>query len=68
MFESRPRVFPSRTIMLESGEIKGFPMVGDYASYCRCVGSQKLSNGKKKDELILREKKKNFFSALQPTG
>jgi len=54
--------------MLESGEIKGFPMVGDYASYCRCVGSQKLSNGKKKDELILREKKKNFFSALQPTG
>jgi hypothetical protein len=38
-------------------------MVGDYASYCRCVGSQKLSNGEKKDELILGEKKKNFFSA-----
>ena len=56
-------MFPSLTIMLETGEIKGFPMVGDYASYCRCVGSQKLSNGKKKDELILREKKKNFFSA-----
>jgi hypothetical protein len=49
--------------MLETGEIKGFPMAGDDASYCRCVGSQKLSNGKKKDELILREKKKNFFSA-----
>ena len=56
------------TIMLETGEIKGFPTVGDYASYCRCVGSQKLSNGKKKDELILREKKKNFFSVLQPPG
>jgi len=55
-------VFPSLTMMLETGEIKEFPMVGDYASYCRCVGSQKLSNGKKK-ELILREKKKNFFSA-----
>ena len=36
------------TIMLETGEIKRFPTVGDYASYCRCVGSQKLSNGKKK--------------------
>lgn len=36
------------TIMLESGDIKRFPTVGDYASYCRCVGSQKLSNGKKK--------------------
>jgi transposase len=36
------------TIMLESAEIQRFPTVGDYASYCRCVGSQKLSNGKKK--------------------
>jgi len=36
------------TIMLETGEIKRFLSVGDYASYCRCVGSQKLSNGKKK--------------------
>jgi transposase len=36
------------TIMLETGEINRFPTVGDYASYCRCVGSQKLSNGKKK--------------------
>jgi transposase len=38
------------TIMLETGEIKRFPTVGDYASYCRCVGSQKLSNGKKKGQ------------------
>jgi transposase len=37
-----------RTVMLETGEIKRFSTVGDYASYCRCVGSQKLSNGKKK--------------------
>jgi len=36
------------TIMLETGEINRFPTVGNYASYCRCVGSQKLSNGKKK--------------------
>jgi transposase len=36
------------TIMLESGDIGRFPSVGNYASYCRCVGSQKLSNGKKK--------------------
>ena len=38
------------TIMLETGSIKRFPTAGDYASYCRCVGSQKLSNGKKKGQ------------------
>src|SRR5437870_11050969 len=36
------------TIMLETGQVQRFPTVGDYASYCRCVGSQKLSNGRKK--------------------
>ena len=36
------------TIMLETGEIERFASVGNYASYCRCVGSQKLSNGKRK--------------------
>jgi len=36
------------TIMLEAGEIERFPKAGNFASYCRCVGSQKISNGKKK--------------------
>jgi len=36
------------TILLETGPISRFPQVGDYASYCRCVGSEKLSNGKRK--------------------
>ena len=36
------------TMMLETGDITRFPSVGDYASYCRCVGSKKVSNGKKK--------------------
>ncbi len=36
------------TIMLEAGEIHRFPTVGQWASYCRCVGSTKLSNGKRK--------------------
>jgi len=36
------------TIMLEAGEIGRFPKVGNFASYCRWVGSQKISNGKKK--------------------
>jgi transposase len=36
------------TIMLETGEIRRFPDVGNYASYCRCVDSTRLSNGKKK--------------------
>jgi len=39
---------PGLTIMLETGDIGRFPHVGDYASYCRCVGSNKLTNGKKK--------------------
>jgi len=36
------------TIMLETGDIKRFPTVGNYASYCRCVSSRKISNDKKK--------------------
>jgi transposase len=36
------------TIMLEAGAIGRFPSVGDFASYCRCVDSAKLSNFKKK--------------------
>jgi transposase len=36
------------TIMLETGEICRFASVGDFASYCRCVSSAKLTNFKKK--------------------
>ena len=36
------------TIMLETGEIGRFAQVGNYASYCRCVGSTRISNGKRK--------------------
>ena len=39
-----------RTIMLETGDINRFPTVSDYSSYCRCVSSKKVSNGKKKGE------------------
>jgi transposase len=38
------------TIMLEVGNIKRFPEVGNYSSYCRCVKSDRLSNKKKKGE------------------
>jgi transposase len=38
------------TIWLETGEIGRFPQVGDYASYCRCVTSRRMSNAKKKGE------------------
>jgi Transposase IS116/IS110/IS902 family. len=43
------------TIMLETGEIGRFAGVGQFASYCRCVGSQKLSNGKKKGSANTQE-------------
>jgi len=36
------------TIMLEVGDIRRFPKVGNYCSYCRCVKSERLSNEKKK--------------------
>jgi transposase len=38
------------TIMLEVGDIGRFSEVGNYASYCRCVRSTRLSNGKTKGE------------------
>ena len=38
------------TIMSEVGDIKRFAKAGNYSSYCRCVSSEKISNGKKKGE------------------
>ncbi len=38
------------TIVLETGPIARFARVGNFASYCRCVDSQRISNGKKKGE------------------
>jgi transposase len=37
-------------IMLETGSITRFPRVGNFSSYCRCVDSLRVSNGKKKGE------------------
>lgn len=37
-------------ILLETGSIERFRTVGNYASYARCVDSQRRSNGKKKGE------------------
>jgi transposase len=36
------------TIMLETGPIERFEKVGNYASYCRCVQSNRFSNSKSK--------------------
>jgi len=36
------------TIMLEVGDIRRFKKAGNYSSYCRCVESRRMSNGKKK--------------------
>lgn len=37
-------------ILLETGNIERFADAGNYASYCRCVGSAHMSNGKKKGQ------------------
>jgi transposase len=38
------------TIMLETGTISRFRTVGQFSSYCRCVESRRVSNGRKKGE------------------
>jgi transposase len=38
------------TITLETVDPRRFASPGDYASYCRCVDSRRMSNGKKKGE------------------
>jgi len=38
------------TIMYEAGDMDRFARVGQFASYARCVGSSRWSNGKKKGE------------------
>ncbi len=40
----------AQTITLESGDMSRFPTVGNSASYCRCVNSTKISNGKRKGQ------------------
>jgi len=40
----------AQTITLETGAVSRFPTVGNYASYCRCVDSTKISNGKRKGQ------------------
>ena len=36
------------TILLETGDIGRFERAGNYVSYCRCVDSKRISNGKQK--------------------
>lgn len=38
------------TVMLEADDFSRFPAPGNYASYCRCVKSEKITNKKKKGE------------------
>src|SRR5207245_323597 len=40
----------AQTIVLETGDMRRFPTVGHDASYCRCVQSTKISNGKRKGQ------------------
>ena len=38
------------TIRLETGDLRRFAAPGNYASYCRCVATKRVSNGRKKGE------------------
>jgi transposase len=52
LLTSIPGVGPAlgSTIALETGAIERFPGPGHYASYARCVKSEKVSNGKRKGQ------------------
>ncbi len=52
LLQSMPGVGPAlgTTIALETGTIARFPSAGNYASYARCVKSEKISNGKYKGQ------------------
>jgi len=50
LLKTTPGIGPilGMTIALETGNIVRFADAGHYASYCRCVKSEKISNGKRK--------------------
>jgi transposase len=52
LLKTAPGIGPilSTIILLETGPIQRFADVGNYTSYCRCVNSSRVSNGKKKGE------------------
>ena len=52
ILNSTPGIGPvlGLTVMLETGDVERFPDAGHYASYARCVKSEKLSNGKHKGQ------------------
>jgi transposase len=52
------------TIMVETGESGRFATVGDLASSWRCVGSQQVSNGKRKGQGNTQNGKKSLARAL----
>ena len=66
------------TIWLETGTVARFAAVGELRSYCRCVDSARVSNGKKKGEGNVKNGNKylawafveaaNFARALLPPG
>jgi len=52
LLKTTPGIGPilAGVILLETGPIARFGHVGHYASYCRCVKSDRVSNGRKKGE------------------
>jgi len=50
LLQTVPGIGPilTSTILLEVGDLRRFPTVGQFASNCRYVGSQHMSNGKRK--------------------
>ncbi|MGR8935158.1 MAG: transposase [Gammaproteobacteria bacterium] len=65
---------PALSILFEIGTIERFKTVGRFNAYCCCVGSRKLSNGKRTVEIARPNRQWGRFEttisvgqAVQPT-
>jgi hypothetical protein len=60
------------TILLETGPVVRFARMGNYASYSRCVGSERLSNGKRRQKskrpLLSVRRQSTYWRVSYPTG
>jgi len=56
------------TIMLETAEIQRFPTVGDYASYCRCVGEPEAKQRQEERQWQYQERQQGFGLGVCRSG
>ena len=66
LLQSVPGIGPilAGTILLAAGAMRRFATVWHFASYCRCVGSEHISNGKREGAGNTKSGNKSFSWAF----